>query len=57
MDQYISLRGKVYAEVRQQDIGEVHENKRRIKRRPIKEVRMTNITYFSRMVSSERLRS
>jgi hypothetical protein len=50
---YISLRGKVYAEVKTAVIGEVHENKRHIKQRPDQEVRMTNITYFSRMVPSE----
>ena len=31
----------------------MHENKRRIKRCPDQEVKMTNITYFSRMVPSE----
>jgi len=50
---YISLRGKVYTEVKTAVIGEVHENKRRLKQRPDQEVKMTNITYFSRMVTSE----
>jgi len=50
---YISLRGKAYAEVKTAVIGEVHENKRRQRLRPDQEVKMTNITYFSRMVHSE----
>lgn len=50
---YISLRGNIYAEVKTAVIGEVHENKCRIKQRPDQEVKMTNITYFSRMVTSE----
>jgi hypothetical protein len=50
---YISLRGKVYAEVKTAVIGEVHENKRRQRLRPDQEVKMTNITYFSRMVTSK----
>jgi hypothetical protein len=50
---YISLRGKVYAEVKTAVIGEVHENKRRFKQRPDQEAKMNNITYFSRMVNSE----
>ncbi len=50
---YISLRGKVYAEAKTAVIGEVHENKRRFKQRPDQEAKMTNITYFSRMVNSE----
>jgi hypothetical protein len=51
---YISLRGKVYAEVKTAVIGEVHENKRRLTYRPEQEVKVTNITYFSRMAHSER---
>jgi hypothetical protein len=50
---YISLRGKVYAEVKTAVIGEVQENKRRLTQRPDQEVKMTNITYFSRMAPSE----
>ena len=50
---YISLRGKVWAEVKTMALGEVEENKRRSKQRPSQEVKMTNITYFSRMTDSE----
>jgi len=50
---YISLRGKKYAEVKTAVIGEVHENKSRHKLRPDQEVKMTKITYFSRMASAE----
>jgi hypothetical protein len=49
----ISLRGKVYAEVKTAVIGEVQENKRRFTQRPDQEVKMTKITYFSRMAPSE----
>jgi hypothetical protein len=51
---YVSLRGKVYAEVKTAVIGEVQENKRRLKHRSDQEVKMTNITYFSRMIPSEK---
>jgi len=50
---HISLRGKVYAEVKTAVIGEVQENKRRSAQRPDQEVKMTKITYFSRMAPSE----
>lgn len=50
---YISLRGKVCAEVKTAVIGDVHENKRRRKQRSDQEVKMTNITYFSRMAPSD----
>jgi hypothetical protein len=50
---HISLRGKVYAEVKTAVIGEVQENKRRFTQRPDQEVKMTKITYFSRMAPSE----
>jgi hypothetical protein len=50
---YISLRKKVYAEVKTAVIGEVEEKKKRSKQRPDQEVKMTNITYFSRMAPSE----
>jgi hypothetical protein len=50
---YISLRGKICAEVKTAVIGEVHENKSRLKQRPNQEVKMTNITYFSRMAPAE----
>jgi hypothetical protein len=49
---YISLRGKIWAEVKTMALGEVQENKRRSKQRPNQEVKMTNITYFSRMTDS-----
>jgi len=51
---YISLRNKVYAEVKTAVIGEVQENKKRSKQRPDQDVKMVNITYFSRMINSER---
>jgi len=50
---YISLRGKVWAEVKTMVVGEVEENKRRTPQRPHQEVRMTNISYFSRLTDSE----
>jgi hypothetical protein len=50
---FISLRRKVYTEVKTAVIGEVEENTHRSKLRPEQEVRMTNITYFSRMAPSE----
>mgnify|MGYP001175620111 CR=1 FL=1 len=50
---FISLRGGVYAEVKTAVIGEVEENKRHLKHRPDQEVKMTHLTYFSRMVNSE----
>jgi hypothetical protein len=50
---FVSLRRKVYAEVKTAVIGEVEENKHRSKQRPDQEVKMTNITYFSRMASAE----
>ncbi len=51
---YISLRGNIYTEVKSAVIGEVHENKRRLEYRAEQEVKVTNITYFSRMTNSER---
>lgn len=50
---YIRLRGKIYAEVKTAVVGEVRQNKRSLKRRPDQEVKMANITYFSRMTDSE----
>jgi hypothetical protein len=50
---FISLRGKVYAEVKTAVIGEVHDRKSGSSQRPEQEVKMTNITYFSRMTSAE----
>jgi hypothetical protein len=50
---YIALRGNIYAEVKTAVIGEIHENSHRLKQRPDQEVKMSNITYFSRMAPSE----
>ncbi len=50
---YISLRGKVWAEVKTVLIGEVQENRAPCKQRPEQEVRTTKISYFSRMLDSE----
>jgi hypothetical protein len=50
---YISLRGKVYAEVKTAVIGKVQENSKRSSSRPEQEVKVTDITYFSRMIGSE----
>lgn len=50
---YISLRGKVFAEVKTAVLGEVQENTKRSSQRPEQEVKMTNITYFSRMTDSQ----
>ncbi len=50
---YISLRGKVFAEVKTAVVGEVQENTKRSSQRPEQEVKMTNITYFSRMTDSQ----
>jgi Uncharacterised protein family (UPF0236) len=50
---HISLRGKVYAEVKTMAVGEVQENTSPSKQRPNQEVKMVNISYFSRMTDSE----
>ncbi len=50
---YISLRGKVFAEVKTAVVGEVQENTKRSSQRPEQEVKMTNITYFSRMTDAQ----
>jgi hypothetical protein len=50
---YISLRGKVWAEVKTVLIGEVQENTRPSTERPDQEVKTTNISYFSRMTDSD----
>lgn len=50
---YISLRGKVWAEVKTMVVGEVQENKQPTTQRPHQEVKMVNISYFSRMTDSE----
>jgi len=49
---HISLRGKIWAEVKTMALGEVEENKCRSKQRPHQEVKMVNISYFSRMTDS-----
>lgn len=50
---YISLRGKVKAEVKTMIIGEVKENICHSKQRPDQEVKMVNILHFSRMTQVE----
>jgi len=50
---YIRLRGKVFAEVKTAVVGEVQENSKRSSSRPDQEVKMTNITYFSRMTDAQ----
>jgi hypothetical protein len=50
---YISLRGKVFAEVKTAVVGEVQDNTKRSSQRPEQEVKMTNITYFSRMTDAQ----
>jgi len=50
---YIALRGKIYTEVKTATLGEVKENSKRSNQRPEQEVKMTNITYFSRVVDSQ----
>jgi hypothetical protein len=50
---HISLRGKVWGEVKTMALGEVEENKHRSKQRPNQEVKLVNITYFSRMIDSD----
>ena len=50
---YIRLRGKVFAEVKTAVVGEVQENTKRSSQRLEQEVKMANITYFSRMTDSQ----
>jgi len=50
---YISLRGKVWAEVKTVLIGEVQEKSRPCKQRPDQEVKTTKISYFSRMTDAD----
>jgi hypothetical protein len=50
---YISLRGKVWGEVKTMTLGEVEENTRPSKQRPNQEIKLVNISYFSRMVDSD----
>jgi len=49
----ISLRGGVYAEVKTAVVGEIDENGCRSKQRPDQEVKMTHLSYFSRMAPAE----
>jgi hypothetical protein len=50
---YISLRGKVWAEVKTVLIGEVQDNRRPCKARPEQEVKTAKISYFSRLTDSD----
>jgi hypothetical protein len=50
---HISLRGKVWAEVKTVLIGEVQENRAPRKQRPEQEVKTAKISYFSRLLDSE----
>jgi hypothetical protein len=50
---HISLRGKVWAEVKTMAVGEVEENTYPSKHRPHQEVKLVNISYFSRMTDSD----
>ena len=50
---HISLRGNVWGEVKTMAVGEVEENARPSKQRPNQEVKLVNISYFSRMTDSE----
>jgi len=50
---HISLRGKVWAEVKTVLVGEVKEKTKRSKQRPEQEVKLTKISYFSRMTASD----
>ena len=49
---YLSLRGKVWAEVKTVLVGKVQENTCPSKQRPHQEVKMVNISYFSRMTDA-----
>ena len=49
---YISLRGKVWAEVKTVLLGVVQEKKRHCTQRPDQEVKTANISYFWRMTDS-----
>lgn len=49
----ISLRRKVWAEVKTMVVGEIQENTLPSKQRPHQETKMVNISYFSRMTDSE----
>jgi hypothetical protein len=53
---FISLRGKVWAEVKTMAVGEVEEKKKRSKQRPNQEVKMSTLSYFSRLTDSATFR-
>ena len=50
---YISLRGKVWAEVKTVLVGEVQENTCPSKQRPHQEVKTVNSSYFSRLTDTD----
>jgi hypothetical protein len=50
---YISLRGKVWTEVKTVLVGEVQEQTRPCKQRPQQEVKTVKISYFSRMSDAD----
>lgn len=50
---HISLRGNVWGEVKTMALGEVEENTKPSKQRPSQEVKLVNISYFSRMTDSD----
>lgn len=50
---HISLRRKIWAEVKTMAVGEVQENTHPTSQRPNQEMKMVNISYFSRMTDSE----
>jgi hypothetical protein len=50
---HISLRGNVWEEVKTMAVGEVQENTKPSKQRPNQEIKLVNISYFSRMTDSD----
>jgi hypothetical protein len=50
---HIRLRGNIYTEVKTMTLGEVKENSKRSHQRLEQEVKMTDNTYFSRMIDSQ----
>jgi hypothetical protein len=50
---FISLRGKVWAEVKTVLVGEVQENASPSKARPDQEVKTVNLSYFSRLTDAD----
>jgi hypothetical protein len=49
---YVSLRGKVWAEVKTMAIGQVQKNVRPCKQRPNQEVKLVNVSYVSRLTDA-----